>query len=189
MLFTSPSRRRLFAPRRCSRAEQGLPGQPVLRWEHSQSLLPGRWQAGEGGKHLSCLPACLRVLYRKASPPPLPQKTARCPALFGAARAAGSILALIRTRREMGKVQAGVKKAQGGSSRISLTSQRVQPRRSVAAGTLQYAPWCRGSGHHHQTRPAVTFNGPFLLPDTGCADPPAGGLWGSPRCAQLPREK
>lgn len=48
-----------------------------------------------------------------------------------------TLLALIRTRQETGKVQAGVKKAQGGSSCISLTSRRVQPRHSAATGELQ----------------------------------------------------
>lgn len=94
-------------------------------------------------------------------------------------RQQSTLLALIRTRRETGKVQAGVKKAQGGSSRISLTSQRVQPRCSAATGTLQCrAVPCRGSGHHHQIQPTVTINGPFLLPDTGRAGPPAGGGFG-----------
>lgn len=87
MLFTSPSHRCLFGPCRCSRAEQGLSRQPVPHWEHSQSLLPGRWQAGERGKHLSCLPACG---FCTAMPPTSPAaEGSAVPAPFGAARTAG----------------------------------------------------------------------------------------------------
>lgn len=138
MLFPSPSHRRLFGPCCCSHAEQGLSRQPVPHWEHPQSLLPGRWQAGEGGEHLSCLPACR---FCTTMPPHLPcrrmqhgARTARC---CPCRRRQSTVLVLIRTRQETGKVQAGVKKAQGGSLRISLTSRRVQPQCSAATGTLQ----------------------------------------------------
>lgn len=105
----------------------------------------------------------------------MPSTVQCCPC----SRQQSSLLVLIRTRQEIGKVQAGVKKVQGGSSCISLTSQWVQPRCSAATGM-----------HSTTTNDAVaspttvTLIRPFLLPDPGCAVHSAGGPLGSPHCAQ-----
>lgn len=89
------------------------------------------WQGGEGGKRFSCLPACrLRTDAQRGGEtfPTMEDNAVPCTARCRPRRwQRSSLLVLIRTKRETGKVQARVKKAQGGSSRISLTSRRVQP--------------------------------------------------------------
>lgn len=117
----------------------------MLSWTPSQSFLLGMWQQGREERTFPAqIPgAALLLRLPGAFRPCLPWKAPGL-AVPGAALATSSLLLLMRPRQETGKVQAGVKKAQGGSSCISLTSQPVQP--------------CWGSGHHHQTL-TVTLQG------------------------------
>lgn len=114
--------------------------------------------AGKEGRKACLLPACRVCIkaQRGAEPFPttedgaVPSTVPCCPC----SRQQSTLLALIRTRREIGKVQAGVKKAQGGSSCISLTSQEVQPRRSAATGTQGTTTKPNHSDSHRTLPPA-----------------------------------
>lgn len=98
-------------------------------------------------------------------------------ALLGAARATSSLLVLIRPRQETGKVQAGVKKAQGGSSRISLTSRPVQPQH--APGTALPCWGCPAT----TTKPSLRSSRSLSPAGHGLCWPSClGGLWESSPC-------
>lgn len=76
----------------------------------------------------ACLPVCRFCIEAQRGVEAFPTvEDSAVPHTVWCHQQQSTLLALIRTRQETGKVQAGVKKVQGGSSCISLTSQRVQP--------------------------------------------------------------